>query len=111
MFVLVADNEGADEFYSYSNYGADGEGSTGTATFQFKGFTGYFLKVFGSEAASVNKFIIIPTDSNVEVDFDASNEEGTFKITDAKYVRRIFYFLFANEPKVETTDEKAEEIF
>jgi hypothetical protein len=65
IFVLAADNKGANEFTVYSNYGADGEGQSGIHSFEYKGFTGHFLKVWGSPSASINKLFIHPDNNNV----------------------------------------------
>jgi hypothetical protein len=63
LFILAAENHGANEFYAWSNYGADGNGEANTYDFTDRGYTCYALNVFdavkeGDEIPGVHKLII-----------------------------------------------------
>lgn len=81
MFVLGADPVQTEWFKIYSNYGRDGEGETSAHTFtSSNGFTGFYLRVFGGEEASIYKLLVFPTNSEVTRSENLSIDEGFLQV-------------------------------
>jgi large repetitive protein len=100
VFMMAADVNGVNNFYTSGNLGADGQGSTHGYRFNVtiggNTFSCYYRQVrdgYGYDP-SINQLIIIPGNSSATQSFSSSTDDG-FHSVNGIGSSRIYYYLWA----------------
>ena len=59
--MMAAENTGANLFEVGGNYGSDGDGDVQFMTFEYKNYTSYSHRIYGTKDSSINELIIFET--------------------------------------------------
>ena len=59
--MMAAENTGANQFEVGGNYGTDGDGEVIFAKFEYRSFTTFSHRVYGTKDSSINELIIFET--------------------------------------------------
>lgn len=98
LFVLVADLDNINSFYTSGNLGADGRGIADGSVLEMEIngvlYKGFVKRVYNSGDVSVNHLIIVEDNGAVSHSFDTNTNYDAHIIENLSGVKRLHYLLF-----------------